>query len=93
MTDRQREDTRAFSVSITFRSGQEPYAAQTYRVDAVDAFDAERIARDQARASVYHDGRIPDLDLAVDVTPSDPEDDPPPSASSPAGPSCASALS
>ena len=85
MTDRQREETRAYSVSVTFRSGEEAYAVQTYHIDAVDAFDAERLARDQARESVYYDARIPDLDLAVDLAPIEPEDDPPPQAPSSAG--------
>lgn len=85
MTDRQREETRAYSVSVTFRSGGEPYAVQAYRIDAVDAFDAERLARDEARTSVYYDARIPDLDLVVDLTPVEPEDDPPPPATSSAG--------
>lgn len=85
MTDRQSEEMRAYCVSVTFRSGCEAYAYQTYRVDAVDLFDAERLARDQARTSVYYDERIPDLDLAVDLAPIEPEDDPPPPATSPVG--------
>ncbi|MBV1686426.1 hypothetical protein KRR38_01745 [Novosphingobium sp. G106] len=86
MTDRQREETRAYSVSVTFRSGCEPYAIQAFEVFAIDEFDAERLARDRASESVYHDVRIPDLSLDVTVEliePTDP-DDPPPSAASPA---------
>lgn len=85
MTDRQREETRAYSVPVTFRSGREAYASQSYRIDAVDKFDAERRARDEACKSVYYDARIPDLNLVVDFAPSEPEDDPPPPAASPVG--------
>lgn len=77
MTDRQRGETRAYFVSVTFRSGCEAYAVQTYHTEAVDAFDAERLARDEARDSVYFDLRIPDLDLVVDVEAGEPDDDPP----------------
>lgn len=85
MTDRQREETRAYTVSVIFRSGSEPYASETYRIDAIDAFDAERLARDEARESVYCNARIPDLNLALDLAQIEPEDDPPPPASPPAG--------
>lgn len=85
MTDCQREETRAYFVSATFLSGCDPFAVQAYRVDAVDVFDAERLARDEARGSVYCDPRIPEFGLDVDVTPTDPEDDPPPPAASSAG--------
>lgn len=81
MTDRQREETRAYSVSVTFRSGHEPYAAQAFEIVASDEFDAERLARDRAAESVYHDVRIPDLSLDVNVEaiePTDPDEDPPP---------------
>ena len=77
MTDRQRGETRAYFVSVTFRSGCEAYAVQTYQIDAADAFDAERLAREEARDSVYFDLRVPDLDLVVDFETGEPDDDPP----------------
>jgi hypothetical protein len=85
MTDHRREETRAFTVSVTFRSGPEAYAAETYLLDAAGAFHAARLARDRARDRVYHDARIPDLDLVVDITPFEPEPDPPSPAVTSAG--------
>jgi hypothetical protein len=86
MTDRQREETRAYSVSVTFRSGGEPFASESFEVHAIDEFDAERRARDVAGCSPCYNERIPDLDVTVMVaSPAGPEDDPPtPVARSPA---------
>jgi hypothetical protein len=81
MTDRQREETSAFYVTITFHSAGESFATETYTVLAPDEFEAERLGREQARGSVYHDERVPSLGLAAvveeDEDPPEPDDEPP----------------
>lgn len=76
MTDRQCAERRPFLASITFRCGTEAYASECIKVWALDEFDAERLARLHAEDSPYHDTRVPELNLVVEIEP-DPDADPP----------------
>jgi hypothetical protein len=92
MADLQLGAPRVYRVSVTFLSAGDAYAAEDYEFLAADSFDAERIARDLAKRSPYHDDRVPCLSLAVAVEPDDPDDDPaaPATALVPTCPRCGS---
>lgn len=50
-----------FTIDVEFSSGGEPYATQTYEVEAADWFLAEREALEMSVNSTYDNARIPDL--------------------------------
>lgn len=50
-----------FTIDVEFSSGGEPYATQTYEVEAADWFLAEREALEMSVNSPYDNARIPDL--------------------------------
>ena len=92
MTHGQPGALRAYHAMVTFLSAGDPYAAEIYDITATDGFDAERIARDRAAQSHYHQDRVPDLGLVVVVEPAAPDPDPtaPSSALLPTCPRCGS---
>ncbi|WP_404478676.1 hypothetical protein [Novosphingobium sp. BL-52-GroH] len=84
-----------FLATVCYLSGNFIYACETFELEAPDPFEAERLARDRAAASNFHNLRGPEL--SVEVTVEDrpvPEDDPPPAppgAVQPVCPRCGSA--
>lgn len=73
---------RDYRVTIEFRSGGECFAAETYAVRAIGAFDAERLGRARAALSAFCNEQVPELDLLAHVAddpPPEPDGDPTPS--------------
>lgn len=60
-------ELRSFSVEIEFSSGGEPYATETYTVEATDWYRAQRDAIEMSVSSPYDNARIPDLTRRVIV--------------------------
>ncbi|AJA07253.1 hypothetical protein PX699_24615 [Sphingobium sp. H39-3-25] len=58
-------ELRSFSVEIEFSSGGEPYATETYTVEATDWYRAQRDALEMSVSSPYDNARIPDLTRRV----------------------------
>jgi hypothetical protein len=54
-----------FTIDVEFSSGGEPYATQTYEVEAADWFRAHREALEMSVNSPYYNARIPDLTRRV----------------------------
>lgn len=78
----------AFLVSVEFSSGRACFARETYRIRAQDMFDAERLGRLRAEESPFHNSRVPELGIAVEVMPADPDYDPSASAGGAVRPLC-----
>lgn len=79
MNDRSQQQTRAFDVCVEFQSDGATYAQESYQIEALDEYDAERLARERAEDSAYYDPRVPDLGLHVTVEaegPTGPDTDP-----------------
>lgn len=58
-------DHHSFVVEVEFSSGGEPYATETYRLEATDWYRAQRDALEMSLSSVYDNPRIPDLTRRV----------------------------
>ncbi len=58
-------ELRSFSVEIEFSSGGEPYATETFTVEATDWYRAQRDAIEISVSSPYDNARIPDLTRRV----------------------------
>lgn len=58
-------DLRTFTVDVEFSSGGEPYATETYRIEAADWYRAQRDALEMSVSSPYDNARIPDLTRRV----------------------------
>lgn len=58
-------ELRSFSVEIEFSSGGEPYATETYTLEATDWYRAQRDALEMSVSSPYDNARIPDLTRRV----------------------------
>lgn len=54
-----------FTIDVEFSSGGEPYATQTYKVEASDWYRAQRDALEMSVSSPYDNVRIPDLTRRV----------------------------
>lgn len=76
MTDLQDAAMRRFRAHVAFRSDDMIFALERYVILAADACKAERDARDRAVISVYHNERIPDLVMDIEVLEEEPDDDP-----------------
>lgn len=61
----QHIDLQSFSVEIEFSSRGEPYATETYTVEATDWYRAQRDALEMSVSSPYDNPRIPDLSRRV----------------------------
>ena len=55
----------SFSVEIEFSSGGEPYATETYTVEATDRYRAQRDALEMSVSSPYDNARIPEITRRV----------------------------
>ena len=55
----------SFTVDVEFSSGGEPYATETYNVEAGDWYRAQRDALEMSVSSPYDNVRIPDLTRRV----------------------------
>lgn len=58
-------DLRTFTIDVEFSSGGEPYATETYKVEAADWYRAQRDALEMSVSSPYDNARIPDLTRRV----------------------------
>ncbi|MCY1172395.1 hypothetical protein J2X47_000436 [Sphingomonas sp. BE270] len=58
-------DLNSFTVEIEFSSGGEAFATETYTVEAVDWYRAQRDALEMSVSSPYDNVRIPDLTRRV----------------------------
>ena len=58
-------ELRSFTINVVFSSGGEPYATETYTVEATDWYRAQRDALEMSVSSPYDDARIPDLTRRV----------------------------
>ncbi|OAN53497.1 hypothetical protein [Sphingobium sp. TCM1] len=56
---------QTFTVDIEFSSGGEPFATETYRVQASDWYRAQRDAIEMSVCSPCDNSRIPDLTRRV----------------------------
>lgn len=54
-------ELHSFTVDVEFSSGGEPYATETYKVEASDWYRAQRDAIEMSLSSPYDNVRIPDL--------------------------------
>jgi hypothetical protein len=54
-----------FTIDVVFSSGGEPFATETYVIEAADWYRAQRDALERSVNSVYDNGRIPDLTREV----------------------------
>jgi len=50
-----------FTIDVVFSSGGEPFAAETYTIEAADWYRARRDALERSVSSPYDNARIPDL--------------------------------
>jgi hypothetical protein len=50
-----------FTIDVEFLSANEPYATETYVVEATDWYRAQREALERSVSSTYDNARIPDL--------------------------------
>lgn len=72
---------RMFNIRVTYLSGGEPFATETFTIAWFAGADPAAVAAELAEQSPYWNERIPDLGRAVDIEPDDPEDpDPTPPA-------------
>lgn len=55
----------SFTVDVEFSSGGEPYATETYTVEASDWYRAQRDALEMWVSSPYDNVRVPDLTRRV----------------------------
>ena len=58
-------DLQTFSVDVEFSSGGEPFATETYTVQASDWYRAQRDAIEMSVGSPYDNSRIPELSRRV----------------------------
>ena len=58
-------DLQVFTIEIEFASGGEPYATESYTVEATDWYRAQRDALEMSVSSPYDNVRIPDLTRRV----------------------------
>lgn len=58
-------DLQTFSVDVEFSSGGEPFATETYEVQASDWYRAQRDAIEMSVSSPYDNSRVPDLSRRV----------------------------
>jgi hypothetical protein len=58
-------DLQTFTVDVEFLSGGEPFATETYDVQASDWYRAQRDAIEMSVSSPYDNSRIPDLSRRV----------------------------
>ncbi|MFC3443857.1 hypothetical protein ACFOKF_22160 [Sphingobium rhizovicinum] len=61
MTALSQVERQTFTVDVEFSSGGEPYATETYTIEATDWYRAQRDALEMSLNSVYDNARIPDL--------------------------------
>lgn len=54
-------ELHSFTVDVEFSSGGEPYATETYEVEASDWYRAQRDALEMSVSSPYDNVRIPEL--------------------------------
>lgn len=54
-------EMQTFTVAVEFCSGGQPYATDTYTVEATDWYRAQRDALEMSVSSPYDNSRIPDL--------------------------------
>ena len=57
----------SFTVDVEFSSGGQPYATETYKVEASDWYRAQRDALEMSVLSAYDNVRIPNLTRRVIV--------------------------
>ncbi|MEO7466030.1 MAG: hypothetical protein ABIV36_03350 [Sphingobium limneticum] len=79
MTNHKGTQTCYFEARVAFCCDRTIFAIERYSLAAPDEYEAERIARDRAVMSPYHDRRIPDFAIDVDIVLVDepePDDDP-----------------
>lgn len=60
-------ELHSFTVDVEFSSGGEPYATETYKVEASDWYRAQRDALEMSVLSAYDNVRIPNLTRRVIV--------------------------
>ncbi|WOF45081.1 hypothetical protein KNJ79_09505 [Sphingopyxis indica] len=58
-------EMQTFIVTVEFSSGGEPYATETYTVEAPDWYRAQRDAIEMSVSSPYDNSRIPELTRRV----------------------------
>src|SRR3546814_17670712 len=58
-------EMQTFTVTVEFSTGGEPYATETYTVEATDWYRAQRDAIEMSVSSPYDNARIPDLTRRV----------------------------
>jgi hypothetical protein len=58
-------EMQTFTVTVEFSSGGEPYATDTFTVEAADWYRAQRDALEMSVSSPYDNARIPDLTRRV----------------------------
>ena len=56
---------QTFTVTVEFSSGGEPYATETYTVEATDWYRAQRDAIEMSVSSPYDNARIPEITRRV----------------------------
>lgn len=50
-----------FTIDVVFSSGGDPFATETYQIEATDWYRAQRDALERSVSSPYDNARIPDL--------------------------------
>jgi hypothetical protein len=78
-----------FLAIVSYLTGGCIYAREAFELEAPDAFEAERLARDRAAASSFYNLRVPEFGIEVVVEDRPvPGDDPPPAGPGAVRPVC-----
>lgn len=66
--------TRPYVVTAAFQSGGETFATERFIIEVIDSLEPYAIAQARAYDSVYANDRIPELEIALNLAPIDPND-------------------